>query len=194
MQARPQADLEQQYTDLTEKQQAIVDAHAENPTATNREKARIAGEEILGTDEPVNESYASQVLNQKYPRVAEYRAEIVQNERQAGEVTTEGDPFAGLTDQQETTWQGIKERPTKDPQQETTQAGEHAQHRTDSGPDTQPDSQHIHTTEPVDVQAAADGIYVRFDQRYLRELLESQELPPALHQRLVDVVLRQAFE
>jgi len=47
----------------------------------------------------------------------------------------------------------------------------------------------------VQVQNASDGVIVKFDHRYLRELLEDQEanLPPELHARLVDVLLDRAF-
>jgi len=177
MASQPRDDLERQYKNLTEKQQAVIDAHAENPNETNRRKAEIAGEKI---GDSVNESYCSQVLNSKYPELATYREEIVQNERSEGEMTTEGDPFSAIPDES-SGFQSIQDRPVKATQEsaESTQESQNAP--------TAP-------RKAVQIKHQDDGLLVWFDERYLRELLESQELPPQLHQRLVDAVLAQAFK
>jgi len=85
---------EQQYERLTTKQRAIIEAHAEDPWAQNRAKSKRAGEiltewvedddrdvddeirEQYDQDEEmsVNESYALQILNNKYPAIANWRA------------------------------------------------------------------------------------------------------------------------
>lgn len=176
MAAQPRDDLAQQYENLTEKQKAVIDAHAENPDETNRRKAELAGEKIDGS---VNESYCSQVLKQKYPEVATYREEIVQNDRTQGEMKTEGDPFSAIPDDSGG-FQSIQDRPVKQTQ----------------GQDS--DEQAVQTQEPqvgqqVQIQHRDNGLVVWFDERYLRDLLESQELPPELHEKLVDAVLAQAF-
>jgi hypothetical protein len=176
MASQPRDDLEQQYNNLTEKQQAVIDAHSENPNETNRRKAEIAGEKI---GDSVNESYCSQVLNSKYPELANYREEIVQNERSEGEMTTEGDPFSAIPDESGG-FQSIQDRPVTETQQDDSSSQVSA-----SAP-TAP-------RKAVQIQQQDDGLLVWFDERYLRELLESQELPPQLHQRLVDAVLSQAF-
>lgn len=178
MASQPRDDLERQYKDLTEKQQAVIDAHAENPNETNRRKAEIAGEKI---NDSVNESYCSQVLNSKYPELATYREEIVQNERSEGEMTTEGDPFSAIPNESGG-FQSIQDRPTKE-----TQAS------ADDGPQ-EPTTAPTAPRKAVQIKQEDDGLLVWFDERYLRELLESQELPPQLHQRLVDAVLAQAFK
>lgn len=177
MASQPRDELERQYNDLTEKQKAVIDAHSENPNETNRRKAEIAGEKI---DDSVNESYCSQVLNQKYPELATYREEIVQNERTEGEMKTEGDPFSAIPDESGG-FQSIKDRPVKQAHQDTEESQD-----TQTATPTAP-------RQAVQIQQQDDGLLVWFDERYLRELLESQELPPQLHQRLVDAVLAQAF-
>lgn len=176
---QPNDDLEQAYNDLTETQKAIIDAHAEHPDETNREKCKIAGEQI---GKEINESYCSQVLNKKYPKVAQYREEIVQNERTEGSMTTEGNPFKGIP-QDDSGFQSIQERPVKQTQPQSQEST------------SQPVQDSVDVSSPVEVKAAQDGVYVKFDYRYLRELLEDQEnqLPPELHARLVDVVLDRAF-
>lgn len=116
MRANPNEDLDSQYQNLTEKQQAVIDAYAKHPDETNREIARIAGEEILGEDDPVNESYASEITKDKYADLAEYRAEIEQNGRPEGQEQTIGDPFAELQQQQSHDVQGIADRPVKQSQ------------------------------------------------------------------------------
>jgi len=176
MASQPRDDLERQYKNLTEKQQAVIDAHAENPNETNRRKAEIAGEKI---GDSVNESYCSQVLNSKYPELATYREEIVQNERSEGEMTTEGDPFSAIPDESGG-FQSIQDRPVKATQESA-----------ESSPDTTAPTA---PRKAVQIKQEDDGLLVWFDERYLRELLESQELPPQLHQRLVDAVLAQAFK
>jgi len=49
-------------------------------------------------------------------------------------------------------------------------------------------------SQPVQVQEATDGVLVKFDYRYLRELLVDQDtrLPPELQARLVDVLVDRA--
>jgi len=178
MASQPRDDLERQYNSLTEKQQAVIDAHSENPNETNRRKAEIAGEKI---GDSVNESYCSQVLNSKYPELADYREEIVQNERTEGEMTTEGNPFSAIPDDSGG-FQSIQDRPVTKTQ--------------DSSDDSPTQDTATAPTAPrkaVQIKHQDDGLLVWFDERYLRELLESQELPPQLHQRLVDAVLAQAF-
>lgn len=79
MQAITAQDFETAYQNLTNKQRAIIDAHAENPDAYNYEKARIAESKLDG-DESINDSYCSQVINNKYPDIAEYRRRVEQGE------------------------------------------------------------------------------------------------------------------
>jgi len=187
--ANPDDELDSQYDNLTEKQRAVIDAHAQNPDATNREKARIAGEEILNQGEPVNESYCSEILNKKYERLAQYREEIEQNERNIGSMQTTGDPFKSL-DQSEG-YQTIQERPTKQ-----TQLQDDASEQEYSEP-SQEQSQRpeIHSSAPLQVADTGDGIAIKFSYEYAQELIESPEshLPPELHQRIVDVVFQRAF-
>ena len=181
MQANPNEQMDQAYQSLTEKQRAVIDAHAKNPDETNREKARIAGEEILGQDGPVNESYCSEIINKKYADLAEYRAEIEQNERPQGSVETTGDPFSDLPDNDEPDVQTIQDRPVKD-----------------AGPEQEPMEATAQTIQsnPIQVLDTGDGIAIKLDYRYVQTLLESQEtmLPDDLHQQLVDVVLQRAFQ
>jgi len=66
-----QRDYQAEYEQLTAKQQAIIQAHAEMPDAQNRKKAARA-EDILGED--INTSYCSHVLNRDYPDIARYMA------------------------------------------------------------------------------------------------------------------------
>jgi len=178
MRANPNDRLERQYQDLTAKQKAVVDAHAENPDATNREKARIAGEKLDG--DSVNESYCSQILKKDYKEVAQYREEIVQNERQEGDMQTVGDPFEGIP-QQDSGYQRIQERPVKGTQAQENSSG------TSTGQMQEPPESPL-TPQQVAVNVEADGVLVRFDPTYFRNLLESQELPPHLHKQLVNAI------
>jgi len=169
--------LEREYGGLTDKQKAVIDSHAEHPNATNRDKARFAAEK-LPEGESVNESYCSQIINRDYPKVAQYRAEIVQNQRSQGSITTEGDPFEGQLEQDKS-YQTIQERPVKDTQDDEP---------VEPTPTTPVARQYIQ------VQTVDDGVLVKFDYAYLRELLQNQQanLPPELHEKLVDSVF-QAF-
>jgi len=189
--ANPNDELDSQYDNLTEKQRAVVDAHAQNPDATNREKARIAGEEILKQGEPVNESYCSEILNKKYERLAQYREEIEQNERPTGSMQTTGDPFEGLESDSSQGFQTIQERPTKQTQPQDDVSD------TDSSEPPQQQSQRpeIHSSAPLQVADTGDGIAIKFRYEYAQELIESPEshLPPELQQRSVDVVFQRAF-
>lgn len=187
--ANPNDELDSQYDNLTEKQRAVIDAHAQNPNATNREKARIAGEEILNQGEPVNESYCSEILNKKYEGLAQYREEIEQNERPQGSMQTTGDPFKSL-DQSEG-YQTIQERPTKQ-----TQLKDDADDVDNTERSSQPRQRpEIHSSAPLQVADTGDGIAIKFSYEYAQELIESPEshLPPELHQRIVDVVFQRAF-
>jgi len=196
MQANPNEVMDEQYRDLTEKQRAVIDAHAKNPDATNREKARIAGEDILGQDSRVNESYCSEILNDKNPDLAEYRAELEQNERPTGQEQIIGDPFEQLQDQDDESWQSIQERPTKEGQQEIEDSVDQDQEldARERSARTTP-KRTVGAQRAVQVGDAGNGIVVKFSYPYVRELLESQEirLPDELHQKLVDVVLERAF-
>jgi len=180
MQANPNDQMDRDYQNLTDKQRAVIDAHAQNPDETNREKARIAGEEILEQDGPINESYCSEILNKKFAELAEYRAEIEQNERPTGNIETTGDPFQNLPDNDEPDVQTIQERPVKDAgqEQETVETASTIQ------------------SNPIQVMDTGDGIAIKLDYRYVQTLLESQEtmLPDDLHQQVVDVVLQRAFQ
>jgi len=188
--ANPNDELDTQYDNLTDKQRAVVDAHAQNPDATNREKARIAGEEILEQDEPVNESYCSEILNKKYERLVQYREEIEQNERPEGSMQTTGDPFEGL-EQQAEGYQTIQERSTKQ-----TQLQDDADDADSSEPSQQQSQRpEIHSSAPLQVADTGDEIAIKFSYEYAQELIESPEnhLPAELHQRIVDVVFQRAF-
>jgi len=177
MRANPNDRLERQYEDLTAKQKAVIDAHAENPEATNREKARLAGEKLDG--DSVNESYCSQILNKDYAEVAQYREEIVQNERQEGDMQTVGDPFEGIPQQDGP--QHIQERPTKGTEGQEDSSG------TSTGQMQEPSESPL-TPQQIAVRVEADGVVVKFDPTYFRNLLESQELPPHLHKQLVNEI------
>jgi len=177
MQANPNDEMDRQYQNLTEKQRAVIDAHAKNPDVTNRETARIAGEEILGQDSPVNESYCSEILNKKFTDLAQYRVEIEQNERPTGDMQTTGDPFQNIPDNKEPDVQTIQERPV-----------------TDAGPDNTAETA-IRSNSPIQVMDAGDGVLLKLNYRYVQELLESTEsqLPDELHEQLVDIVVQKAF-
>lgn len=186
MQANPDDRMDRLYQDLTEKQRAVIDAHAQHPEATNRKKAKVAGEEILGEDGPVNESYCSEILNKKFSDLAQYRAEIEQNERASGDEQTVGDPFANIQSG-EGSWQTIDERPTKVTSDESG----------NSEPQETADmlQEPVQRVQPVQVADTGDGIAIKLSYRYVQSLLESQEaqLPENLHEQLVDVVLQRAF-
>ena len=97
--------------------------------------------------------------------------EINENQREEGSMTTTGDPFSANPNlqQESNTVQGIKDRPVKSTQES-------------------PDA-----TDAVHVEEAENGFHLYFDKHYLMELLESQELPPELHKRLVEEVIEAAF-
>lgn len=205
MQANPNDAMDRRYKELTEKQRAVIDAHAQRPDATNREKARIAGEEILGDDEPVNESYSSEIINKKFPDLADYRAELEQNERPQGAVQTTGDPFSNIASDDSSSsegFQSIQDRPIKQldednsDDQEQSQPAEPVtqQAQRQAQPQGQPQAQ-IGTGSPIQVADTGDGIAIKLSYRYVQGLLESQDtqLPDDLHQQLVNVVLRSAF-
>jgi len=177
MRANPNDRLERQYEDLTAKQKAVIDAHAENPDATNREKARLAGEKL--DDGSVNESYCSRILKKDYKEVAQYREEIVQNERNEGDMQTVGDPFEGIP--QDDSYQSIQERPVKGTQAENKQAD------TSTNQVQEPTESPL-TPQQIAVSVEGDGVVVKFDPTYFRNLLESQELPPHLHKQLVNEI------
>jgi len=177
MRANPNDRLERQYEDLTAKQKAVIDAHAESPDATNREKARLAGEKLDG--DSVNESYCSQILNKDYSDVAQYREEIVQNERDKADMQTVGDPFEGIPQQDGP--QHIQERPVKGAQAEENNPD------TSTGQMQEPSDSPL-TPQQVAVRVEGDAVVVKFDQTYFRNLLESQELPPHLHKQLVNAI------
>lgn len=175
MRANPNDRLERQYEDLTAKQKAVIDAHSEHPEATNRKKAQLAGEKLDG--DTVNESYCSQILNKDYDEVAQYREEIVQNDRKEGDMQTVGDPFEAIP-QQDSGYQSVQERPTK-----TTQA--QAQESDPSTQQAEEPTENPLTPQQVAVRVGEDGVTVMFDRRYFRNLIESQELPEHLHKQLV---------
>jgi len=196
MRANPNDKLERQYEDLTAKQKAVIDAHAENPEATNRKKAQVASELLKErvqsgdvslsalNDESVaeisvNESYSSGILNKDYPEVAQYREEIVQNERNEGDMQTVGDPFEGIPQQDGP--QHIQDRPVK-----STQAKEDSSD-TSTGQMQEPSDSPL-TPQQIAVRVEGDGVLVKFDRRYFKNLLETQELPPHLHKQLVNEI------
>jgi hypothetical protein len=181
MRANPNDRLDRQYEDLTPKQQAIIDAHAENPDATNRKKAKLAGEKL--GEGSVNESYCSQSLNNDYPEVAQYRAEIVQNEREEGQMQTVGDPFEAIP-QQDSGYQSIQDRQVKRTQ------GQEQQADGTTGQIQDPTDSPL-TPQQVAVSVQDDGVVVKFDRTYFRNLLETQELPPHMHKQLVAEIWRQ---
>lgn len=148
MQATKEQDLEQEYKDRTPKQRAIIDAHAENPTATNREKADAAAE-MLG--ESVNESFCSSTLRKDYPNVAVYREYVVQGEVADTKVSQNADYIAGITDKHD-------------------------------------------FDEEVIVNSEDDGLLLYLPDWYVRQLIESGELPPQLHERVVEEVVDKAFD
>ena len=188
MQANPNEDLEREYQNLTEKQRAVIDAHAQNPDETNREKARIAGEEMLGQDGPINESYASEILNKDYGELAKYREEIEQNERPEGTQQTVGDPFEELQQQQSEGYQAIQERPVKSVQTEEEESAETAQQ-----PQVQP-VQRVQNATPIQVGDTGDGIVIKLSYRYVEDLIENPDsnLPAELHRKIVNVLFQQA--
>lgn len=188
--ATPQPELEQQYNNLTPPQQAIVEAYARYPNATNRDIAREHAPEIMHSEfddlperyadkDELNESYVSQTKNKdKIQRLIDWKREIKENQRTEGTMTTEGDPFTGIPE--ENTVQHIQDRPVS-PNQDTETNGAENTH--------EPAAQ-----QQVQIQQRDNGLVVWFDERYLQELLESQQLPPELQQRLVDAVLNRAFD
>lgn len=181
MQANRTRDYEQEYESLTEKQQAIIDAHAENPDATNRDKARAAAEKL---GDKVNESYCSSVLNKDYAEIAEWQRRVVQGEDVERTVTAQADPFTNIPE--ERSWQSIADRPVTESDAEATQTGESSE-----GGRTQ---QRRRRTAGVAVEPQEDGMLVYFERSYLRELIESNDLPPELHERLVDELVDLAFD
>jgi hypothetical protein len=177
MHANPNMDLDNQYDSLTEKQKAVIDAYAKNPNETNREIARIAGEEILADDGPVNESYCSEILNRDHPQLAEYRAEIEQNEREAGSMQTAGDPFEALQNDQQDTFQTIQDRPVK---------------QTESEEESPQVAETTHTVSPIQVASAPDGIVIKISYSYVEALLKARDvdLPEDMHEQLVDALMQ----
>jgi hypothetical protein len=184
MQAQPNEDLEQEYNNLTEKQRAIIDAHAENPDATNREKAQKAAE-TLGED--INESYCSQVINNRYPELAHYRADIVQNQRSEGEQRTTGDPYPDLD--ADRSWQTITECERQASSDAAASDG-----KQDSVDDETAMRRASARAAPVRVDTDADTVTIELNRQYVQALLQARALPPELHDRVLDAVFDEAFD
>jgi len=192
-------ELEQQYRNLKPKQKAIIDAHAENPDYNNREKTNVAINKLkqwiregtvsldeVGADTieevSINESYNTQVINSNYAKLAKYREEIEQNQRQEGTMQTEGNPFKAIP-QDDSGFQSIQDRPVKETQSQDTEP-----------PSQESQAQPAVAQQPVQVREDVDGVLLKIDYRYLRELLVDQEtkLPDELQARLVDVLVERA--
>jgi len=204
--ATPDQNMENDYNDLTEKQQRIVDARAENPDVQNAEIAEMSD---------ANPSYTSKVLDE-YDNLVEYRRDIKENQRETGEEKTTGDPFEGDLDEPEGV-QTIKDRPNKAapgeeaeaPQAETesTDAGvemnERQQQVTSTEDTAELESQEDEATEPEETPtetptatATADGdtITVEFSEATVRKFLKEGEVPDDLYDEFVDAVIDRAFE
>jgi len=195
MQMAPRDDLEREYDNLTAKQQAIVDARVEHPnvpkTHISREYApQIYNDKYADNDEDtideMNNSYVTQVLNgqnnELVPDIIRYKQDIKRNQRQEGTVSTQGDPFSALPDDDGEGWQTWDERPNKQAQerQESQQA--------DSQGEGESHSQ-ITLRAPVAAQVDDDAVHVLMDKQYFKSLLEGQSLPPELHKQLMSDLL-----
>jgi hypothetical protein len=107
----PALDEKDNYAELTEKQQQVVDELVETPTAQNQDVADRAD---------VSRSTVYNV-KEKYGDIVE--SQLNQVGRYNGEGTMEGDPFNGKL-KAEQSWQSISERPD-------------AQERADENPETE---------------------------------------------------------
>lgn len=105
------------FAELTPKQKAVVDAYAENPKVGDTKLSEIASEKLEG-DETVSRSYVSPIL-EEYNDIARQRLSQVENSREEGTETTEGDPFKGQLNEHKQ-WQGINERTVPDVEDEAT--------------------------------------------------------------------------
>ncbi|WP_302083470.1 hypothetical protein [Salinibaculum rarum] len=201
--------MESKYEDLTEKQQEIVDARAENPNAQNATIAEMSD---------ANPSYTSKVLDE-YDDLVDYRADILGNQRESGEQTTTGDPFEGELEEDDSGFQTIKDRPHKaSPEAEepdTTEEPSTPEPDTESEPaeTTEKDSEEESTstesetedTSNVDMNERqqqvveeasgdSDTITVEFSQGTVREFLKTGEVPDDLYDEFVDEVIDRAFQ
>lgn len=98
----------EQYANLSPKRQEIVDAWVDLYEEEGEEPKNVGVAELADA----NESYTSQTLTE-HKDIARARVEQIDNERDEGEVTTEGDPFQGKLEEQNLQMQTIKERPHK---------------------------------------------------------------------------------
>ena len=183
MQVSPRPELDQQYNSLTPQQKAIVDAVVENPDATNRAIAHEHGPRKLNEQDndkekdQFNESYVSQFCNDdEYAELITYKQELQDNQRQEGSMQTTGDPFSADPNmpEQQSTWQGIKERPVQQTQPEQSQAPPKPRHEFQA---------------PVRVEQNENSWTVEFEPEYFQHLLSSKRLPPELHEELVEAVI-----
>lgn len=98
--------------ELTDKQRAVVEVKAANPSLGPKALAEQASDELHG-GESVSRSYVGPILN-NYQHLIDKRREQLDNERYQGSEQTVGDPFEDTLEQDGNGWQGIKERPTKE--------------------------------------------------------------------------------
>lgn len=197
--AMPRDDLDERFRNLTDKQQAIVLVRVEHPDVPKTHISRDYAPEIYNerfvdseddTIDEMNNSYVTQVLNDESKQeIIKHKQEIKENERQEGELTTTGNPFTAGPDDQPQGFQSIQDRPVK-------QTGSGERDTTDSQTNTQQAEQtQMQSPAGVRVGQADQGVWVLFDERYLQQLLENQdiELPQELHERLVQALLDKAF-
>jgi len=197
----PREDLDAAYRNLTPMQQAVVDARVEHPnvpkTHISRDYAPKIYNEHYAEDESehkdeFNNSHVNQLLNGNekaiFPEIIEYRRELKENQRQEGTMTTEGDPFSADPNiDSDDSWQTWDERPNKTAAQ--TSASESDGGDGDAqAQQTELVSQANQAAPRLAVADSGDGVVLKLDYEYVRELLESHELPADVEHRLMGVV------
>lgn len=152
----------EQYHELSPKRQEIVDAWVELYEKEGEEPKNVDVAERADA----NESYTSQTLTE-YKDIARARVEQLDNEREEGEVRTEGDPFQGKLEQdQNLPMQTIQERPHKG----TKNVG-----------------------DGEDAQEKMAGLSYEFSAEEIETIVVDEEVPESLQNALEREVIHRAF-
>jgi len=199
----PRTDLEQAYDNLTDRQKAIVDARVAHPDVPKTHISRDYAPEIYNRDyadseddhkDEFNNSHVNQLLNGNekaiIPEIIKYRQELKENQRSEGTMTTEGDPFSAdpnMGDESEP-WQTWDDRPNKSAAKASESDGGDAQAQ-----QTQLVSQGNKAAPRLAVADSGDGVVLKLDYEYVRELLEKHELPPEMQRQVMGVVFNKAL-
>jgi len=194
----PREDLDAAYRNLTPMQKAVVDARVEHPNVPKTEISRNFAPKIYNEHyvdskdehkDEFNNSHVTQMLNgntkEIIPEIITYRQELKENQRSEGTMTTEGDPFSAdpnMGDESES-WQTWDDRPNKSAAKASESDGGDAQAQ-----QTELVSQGNKAAPRLAVADSGDGVVLKLDYEYVRELLESHELPADVEHRLMGVV------